>query len=189
MLREVSDEMRFLETAALPQGELHIMQAEPDDLGMVLGIFDEAVAGMVARGNVKQWGTEPFSSVPRIVERFKEWLANDTFYVALKEEKAVGGICVNCSYPPYCWQDAPDNCAYVHPFATSPVVRGQGVGRVLLRFAEEYARQQSKPYLRLDCFAENPKLPSYYESAGFTACGEFFVGDWRGMMFEKAVSP
>ncbi len=180
--------MIFLETVTTPQGELRIMQAEPDDLSVVLGIFDEAVAGMVAQGNVKQWGTAPFSEVSRIVERFREWLANDTFYVALKDEKAVGAICVNCSYPPYCWQDAPDNCAYVHPFATSPSVRGQGVGRVLLRFVEEYARQQGKPYLRLDCFAENPKLPAYYENEGFVACGEFSVGDWQGRMFEKSLN-
>jgi GNAT superfamily N-acetyltransferase len=176
-----------LETVPTPQGDLEMMQAETEDLGTILGIFDEAIAGMVAQGNVKQWGTTPFSEVPRAVERFREWLATSTFYVAVKEEKAVGAICVNCSYPAYCWQDAPENCAYVHPFATSPSVRGQGVGRVLLRFAEEYARQQGKPYLRLDCFAEMPKLLAYYESEGFVRCGEFFVGDWRGMMYEKSL--
>jgi len=177
--------MILLQTVTTSYGELKIAQAEPADLAAVLGVFDDVVAWLVAQGSVKQWGTAPFSDNPRLVERFQNHIANDTTLVALQEERVVGVLCVNCSYPPYCWQSAPDDCAYVHPFATSPSVRGQGVGSALLRCAEEYARQHNKPYLRLDCFAENPKLPAYYESEGFLPKGEFLVGDWHGRMYEK----
>jgi GNAT superfamily N-acetyltransferase len=166
-----------LQSVTMAHGELQIAQAEPEDLAAVLDIFDDVVAWLVAQGSVKQWGTTPFSANPRLVERFREHIANDTFLIALKEEKAVGAICLNFSYPPYCWQGAPNDCAYVHPFGTSPSVRGQGIGSALLRCAEDYARRHNKPYLRLDCFAGTPKLLAYYESEGFEARGEFLVGD------------
>ena len=174
-----------LQTVTTAHGELQIAQAEPEDLAAMLTIFDDVVAWLGAQGSVKQWGTAPFSANPRLVERFHNHIAHDTFLVALKEEKAVGAICLNCTHPSYCWQGAPDDCAYVHPFATSPSVRGQGVGSALLRCADDYARRHDKPYLRLDCFAENPKLLAYYESEGFIAKGEFLVGAWHGRMYEK----
>ncbi len=174
-----------LETVTTPHGELQIAQAEPEDLAAILHIFDDAVAWLVAQGNVKQWGTKPFTEIPRMVERCQNHIVNDTFLVALRQAQAVGAICLNCSYPSYCWQDAPNDCVYVHPFATSPSVRGQGVGSALLRCAEDFARRHQKPYLRLDCFAEIPKLLAYYEGEGFVARGEFMVGDWQGRMYEK----
>lgn len=176
------------QTVSTPHGELRIAQAEPDDLPAILGIFDSAVAWLLAQGSSKQWGTTPFSEIPRMVERLRGHIANDTFLVALKADQAVGAICLNCSYPPYCWQGAPDDCAYVHPFATAPAVRNQGVGSALLRCAEDYARRHGKHYLRLDCFAENPKLLVYYESEGFESRGEFLVGEWHGRMYEKPIS-
>lgn len=179
--------MLLLNSISTPHGGLQIVQAEEADLDVVMGIFDDAVAWLVAQGSVKQWGIAPFSANPRLVERFRNHILHDTFLVALKEGAAVGAICLNLSYPPYCWQGAPADCAYVHPFATSPSVRGQGVGSALLRCAEAYARQHGKPYLRLDCFAENPKLLAYYESEGFEGRGEFLVGDWRGRMYEKPI--
>ncbi|HLV81217.1 MAG TPA: GNAT family N-acetyltransferase [Chthonomonadaceae bacterium] len=177
-----------LESVETPQGTVTLARAEPDDLAAVLDVFDASLAGMVAQGNTLQWGTTPFTQLPRMVERFRQHLANDVCYVALKEGDVVGALVVNCTHPNYCWPNPTQNAAYVHPFATKPAVRGQGVGALLLHRAEQYAVEQGKVYLRLDCYAEQPKLCAHYERCGFAPRGEFFVGDWRGMMYEKAVA-
>ncbi len=170
-------------------GNIHIVPAAPEDLDAVLTVFDEALAGMVAEGNVKQWGITPFSQLPTLVERFRKHLEDDVVFVAMKEGRLVGVLVVNCAPPPYCWHGREEAAAYVQPFATVPSVRGAKIGHLLLEQAAQYALRQGVSRLRLDCFAENPKLPAYYEGAGFACQGEFAVGDWHGRMFEKILTP
>jgi GNAT superfamily N-acetyltransferase len=168
--------------------EIVIRRADPKDLDAVLAVFDSTVAWMVSQGNTKQWGSAPWSEQPRLVERFRHHLQYDITFVASKRGEIVGAIVIASSPPKYCWSGADgDSALYVEPFGTSPEVRGQGVGRALLERAVQYTRDQGKSFLRLDCFAENPKLPAYYESEGFKARGDFAVGEWHGRMFERPV--
>ena len=43
------------------------------DTPAVLGFFDRAIAWLVERGRIGQWGSAPFSSEPRQVERVHGW--------------------------------------------------------------------------------------------------------------------
>ena len=56
---------------------------------------------------------------------------------------------------------------YIEAFATSTVARGCGLGRSLLQWAEDYAKQKGKSVLWLDCWADNSDLCDYYERAGY----------------------
>ena len=117
-----------------------------------------------------------FRAEMRMAERFRHHLEHDVTFVD--------------SPPKYCWAGAEgDSALYVEPFGTSVSVRGRGVGRLLLSRAIQYTKEQGRSLLRLDCFAENPKLPAYYESEGFESRGDFAVGDWHGRTFERSVEP
>jgi hypothetical protein len=48
-----------------------IRSGDSGDVDTLLRFFDEAVEWLVARGSSKQWGTEPWSRVPKRVERVK----------------------------------------------------------------------------------------------------------------------
>ncbi|HLK60472.1 MAG TPA: GNAT family N-acetyltransferase [Chthonomonadaceae bacterium] len=172
-----------------PGGSIQLRQAEPEDLEAILAVFDATLAWMNALGNVKQWGVTPFSQLPQMVTRFRRHLEEDTVFVAVKAGEIVGAIVVTFAPPPYCWQGAEEPAAYIEPFATAPSLRGAKVGHLLLQKAAQYALQQGRQRLRLDCFAENPVLPAYYEGAGFAPRGEFAVGDWHGRMFERLLTP
>lgn len=50
---------------------MKIRPGDDRDLPVLLDMFDEAVAWMVARGNTEQWGTEPWSAQPRRVDRVR----------------------------------------------------------------------------------------------------------------------
>jgi GNAT superfamily N-acetyltransferase len=67
---------------------------------------------------------------------------------------------------------------------------GRGIGRAILRWAEDQVTSRDRIYLRLDCLADNAKLRAYYEDAGFLHIGEKTWEDalsWRSSLYEKRV--
>jgi hypothetical protein len=52
---------------------VHIRPGSADDAPLVLALFDEAVAWLVARGQPGQWGTQPWSQRPSAVGYVKAW--------------------------------------------------------------------------------------------------------------------
>ena len=57
--------------------------------------------------------------------------------------------------------------AHVSVVATTEEAEGAGVGRALMRHAEEWARQRGLGLLTLNMFAANARARRFYESAGF----------------------
>lgn len=170
--------------------QMVIQQATVDDLSAVLSLFDTAVSWLAERGYGGQWGVEPFSQRPDLVERFAAWIAQGILYVACEEGRVLGTIVLNPVPPAYLrsvpavrWRE----CLYLEAFVTDRRRRGRGVGRYLLEWAAARAQQEGYAWLQLDCWAGNQQLCRYYEQAGFVRCGSFMVGTWPGALFEQAV--
>ena len=162
--------------------------ARPNDLDEILALFDEAVVWLVSHGIEKQWGTTPFSELPRMRERFIAWIGQGVLFTAYNNDQLVGTLVVSETAPAYVahlWQSFPISALYLEAFITARSRAGQGIGRIVLQWAEQYAIQSHKTTLWLDCWAENQALCRYYEQAGFIPQSEFFVGEWRGQLFEK----
>ena len=71
---------------------MRIRAGGPDDAQVVLDLFDEAVAWLVARGQTGQWGTEPFSAFERRVEKVREWAGGDGLRIAERSGEPVGAL-------------------------------------------------------------------------------------------------
>ena len=158
------------------------------DAPVVLGLFDDAVRWMVARGATEQWGSEPFSTHPGRVAAVERWAAGGGLRICERDGTPVAALVVG---------EAPD---YV-PAATEPelyvvvlvaarsMAAARGAGRVLLGVAEDEARAARLGLLRVDCFAGNDgALVRYYESAGFTPTTPFTVGSWPGQVLERRLT-
>ncbi len=75
---------------------------------------------------------------------------------------------------------------YVHFLVASRDYAGRGIGRQLLDFAREQARQRGIQLVRVDCWAGGDgALVRYYMSAGFARTTEFTLGEWQGQVFEQ----
>lgn len=61
---------------------LTIRCASVADAAAVLGLFDEVIAWFVAIGNPQQWGTEPWSSIPRRITQVTDACALAGAWVA-----------------------------------------------------------------------------------------------------------
>jgi GNAT superfamily N-acetyltransferase len=175
--------------------DLSAIRFEPateQDLPQILALFDAAMCWLVVQGLSDQWGTTPFSQQPAEVEHFAAWIRQGSLFVARHNEVILGTIVIVSAPPSYSareWNQTPRAALYLKAFATDRRYAGQGVGRVLLDWVEQQARNQGIDWLRLDCWAGNESLRRYYRGQGFEERGEFGQGEWRGMLFEKQLLP
>jgi GNAT superfamily N-acetyltransferase len=157
------------------------------DADTVLGLFDDAVRWLVARGQEAQWGSEPWSSRPVVAARVRDWAAGGGLRLAIDEpDGAAAGAIVLGDAPPYA--PAPHIPEiYVVALVTGSAWRGRGVGAALLDDAAAEARAAGARRLRVDCWAGVPELPAAYERLGFVRTGAFEADGWPGVILERRI--
>jgi hypothetical protein len=84
------------------------------------------------------------------------------------------------------WPAAGADALYLHRFAVRRVAAGAGRHAVLWSLRE--AHRRGRPFVRLDCLAENPGIRRYYERFGFTEVGERTIDGTRYSLYEVAVA-
>jgi GNAT superfamily N-acetyltransferase len=166
---------------------MQIRAGDLDDAPAVIGMFDEAVEWMVARGNTKQWGTEPFSARPDRMAGVRVIIREGQLWVAEEDGEPVGALIVS-DHPMSYVEPVDEPELYVSLLLVSRRHAGKRIGARLLDFARERARQSGVSLLRVDCYAGGTgDLVRYYERNGFTATERLTVGDWPGQLLEQRV--
>lgn len=168
-------------------GTFALRRAGVQDVPAVVSLFDDAIAWLVSRGSEGQWGREPWSSNPARIERVRGWCLLPGAWVAHTGSGELAGALVLSSAPNYV-PALTEGEVYVLVLIGSRRPEARGVGRFLLRFAEQEARAAGVDLLRVDCWAGGGgALVRFYESAGFRRTTGFQVGDWQGQVLEKRV--
>jgi GNAT superfamily N-acetyltransferase len=159
------------------------------DAPAVVGLFDEAVAWLVARGQEGQWGTTPWSQRPELVARTHAWAQGDGLRIAQEDGDATPvGALVLGAHPPHVEPiDEPE--AYVEALVSSRAHAGRRIGAQLVASAAEEARDAGAAVLRVDCWAGAPPLVAWYERQGFRRSGMFDVRGWIGQVFTMRLAP
>jgi GNAT superfamily N-acetyltransferase len=146
------------------------------------------VRWLVERGIVGQWGTQPFSDQPKTREEFMGWIDRGEMFVARSNGAPVGTVALAETPPSYIahhWETFPETAFYLEALTTKRSLAGQGIGREILRWVDDYGLQQGKTAIWLDCWADSEALVSYYRNAGYETRSTFGVKEWRGQLFEK----
>ncbi|MCX5332336.1 GNAT family N-acetyltransferase [Streptomyces sp. NBC_00140] len=155
----------LLEPAPTTWHPLTYRKAEPADAKTLVHLRDSLSLWMLARG-IDQWKPQEKTEA-HFLTRMQEgevWLAytGDTLAGAYElwwtDEAA--------------WGPRPSDAGYIHRLMTTPHTAPPNTGRQLLTHAESRIRAAARPYARLDCLSTNPRLRTYYESAGYTVVGE-----------------
>ncbi|WP_405657702.1 GNAT family N-acetyltransferase [Streptomyces sp. RK9] len=168
---------------------VRIRAAGPADVPAFLGILDSAVAWLVSRGHTKQWGTEPLSRNPKVVEAIEKYVATGSPWIAEVGGEPAGMLMLTDGPGSYIPPVAEPE-QYVHYLATDHRFGGLGVGRALLAHAAAETRRKGISLLRVDCYAGNEgRLVAYYESNGFVRTESFTEkdGTWPGQVLERRV--
>ncbi|MEU7278973.1 GNAT family N-acetyltransferase [Streptomyces sp. NPDC045431] len=164
-----------------------IRKAVADDVPTMLAIMDSAVVWLNARGITAQWGTEPFSASPKLVEGFHRYVAECSPWIAEIDGVPAGTMTLapvpGAHVPP-----AGEPEVFVRSLATEGRHHGRGVGSALLAHAVEETRRQGVSLLRVDCFAGGEgRLVRCYERNGFTPTETFAIDDWPGQVLARRV--
>lgn len=160
-------EKRVLPEQAIvtPAGMLTVRRAGATDVDALVAIHDEAMRWAFERG------FRPSGPPETLRSDAESRLSLHEVYLA--EFGGVPAATLTLAWDDYgAWSDLPADAGYVYAYASARSFAGQGVGRALLRWAEEYAALAGKAALRLECPADVPGLRAYYERAGYTARGD-----------------
>lgn len=163
-----------------------IRQGRATDGGVILELWDIAIAWMVRRGQPGQWGTEPASARARTREMVESWLPEPGLRIAEIGGEPVGASVIVAT-PPSHVPATPLRETYLNFLISHRDHAGRGIGAELVRQAVADARAAGSEVLRVDCWAGAPALVDWYERQGFARSDTFTVdvrGPWHGQVFE-----
>lgn len=152
-----------------------IEKAAVGDLSALGRLFDELCDYLAATENFPGWekGRYPVLAVA------EEAFAADSLYVARRNGQIVGTVTLNHLEPPAygdaAWQIR-DAAAVVHTLAVHPDYLHHGVGRALMEYAVNWAREQGSRAIHLDTYEKNTPAKRLYESLAFRFCGKIDLG-------------
>jgi len=114
----------------------------------------------------------------RRARRPAQWQANlsrdHEVYVPVLDGKVVGFL----SLCPPRDEDLPDHYCEVGAIYLHPSVYRQGIGRRLMAFAEERAREKGKTAMMLWVFEENGASRRFYEACGYRPDGRTDISEY-----------
>lgn len=128
--------------------------------------------------NIKQWDMSYAKRYDK--DYFKNQINTNLMYVGKYDETIAGCMLLKNKDEDY-WQDD-EPSYYIHHLATDILYKG--IGKSLINFAINKARNDNKKYLRLDCFKSNIKLNNHYKNLGFEEKGAGKIGEYTYNLWE-----
>lgn len=149
-------------------------KAVMDDTKEIMQIIKKTIAEMRTYNNT-QWD----ENYPQEKD-FMDDIQRGDLYVAEREGKLVGFICINkvepVEYNGLDWASNED-CMVVHRMAVSPDHRRGGIGTELIKFADELALANNIRYLKTDTYSINIKMNALFKKCGYDLVGKMsFLG-------------
>jgi GNAT superfamily N-acetyltransferase len=147
---------------------LHIISAQPDDLGRYIDLLEEVADWLVSRG-IKQWRPGSFRLS---MDYYAASIAVGEVQLAYCDGALVGTLRLLLREPIVWPEIVEDDAVYVYNLAVRRPWAGQQLGRRLLEWAGHRASSLGRRRVRLDCVASNTFLCDYYTQGGFVDRGE-----------------
>lgn len=167
--------------------EPYVMRlARPDELDTVISLLDERIRWLRDRGS-DQWSTgRTFRTRLRnSINRQETWLL-------LEGGVAIGTVSISTDGDPDFWQ--PEELAqpaiYVGKMATRVERSGEGLGALMIQWAQDYAARAGIGRVRWDVWRTNEDLQGYYRRLGANQLRTVDNAErWSGALFEVPAEP
>ncbi|MEZ0608382.1 GNAT family N-acetyltransferase [Fibrella sp. WM1] len=167
---------------------MRIRQATTADLPALMALLQRVVPLMQAAGNFQWDDTYPNETV------FRNDIAKKQLWVAELDGQLVGVSAIttdqDAEYAQVGW-DITEPAIVTHRLAVDPASQGRGVGKALLKQADEVARQRGIAILRIDTNTQNQVTQRLFPALGYVYAGEIGLNFRPGLRFfcyEKRLS-
>jgi ribosomal protein S18 acetylase RimI-like enzyme len=159
-----------------------LTRASLADLDTVVEMLTDRAAWLAQNG-YDQWSEkDPARTSPETVAAGETWLLKRN-----SDSAVVGTLTMTSRADLDFWtgDDLATPAIYLSKLATPPEMAGQGLGRLLVRAAQQYAVRRQIHRLRWDVWRTNQHLQAYYQSLGATRVRSVAVSGRRsGTLFE-----
>jgi len=148
---------------------MEIVKGQVTDVDGVLSIFKIANQHLQKQG-IHQWDDHYPSRELLIADAEKECL----FGIALDGRWVAAMVIDDVQEEPWervDWSYHAGRVLCIHRVVVNPEIQGTGLGKKLVRFAEEYARTHGYAAIRLDAYNGNPSALAFYERLGYEKRG------------------
>lgn len=142
------------------------------DIDKIIEITKACARSMVKK-DIYQWNEHyPNRSA------FENDVLRDELFVLEYQSQLIGCVVISTlmddEYIPISWLTESDNNIYIHRLAIHPKHQGKGYAQELMTFAEDFAKDNNHPSVRLDTFSQNHRNHKFYEQRGYKRLGNIF---------------
>jgi ribosomal protein S18 acetylase RimI-like enzyme len=154
---------------------MRIEKANPSQLKEIFRIFIECKLSMDL-AHIFQW-TDNYPTIHHISGD----IGNGYLHSLNHNGKSLGVINVSDiqepEYNKIPWLDKEGKSLVIHRLAIHPNNQRQGLARMLMDFAENYAKDNGYTSVKLDAYSGNERVLRFYENRGYQKRGEVnFIG-------------
>lgn len=142
-----------------------IVKANIDDVETFYPLYLERSKWFLDN-NIKMWEEALFEDLFD-KNYFRKLVKNNEVYLLKKEDEVLGVIAFQKRDSDY-WKDD-KNALYPNKLVVS--TKHRGLGKILIDFIFEYAKENNYDYIRFDCYKSSKFLNDYYSNLGFKKVG------------------
>jgi len=123
------------------------------------------------KNSVYQWNT----SYPDYFRLLRE-IESETLYIIKSKGVCIGTITFDeqqeAPFETVEWKNKTDKFLFIHRIAVFPSWQKKGVGKLLIDFAESFAKENNYKSIRMDIASSSEHLIELYKLKGFDLAGE-----------------
>ncbi len=148
---------------------MKIVLATETDVQEIMDLIEACIIDLESQ-SIYQWN----SYYPRL-NHINECIKDKSLYILREDEMFLGIISITEKQPPEYknvnWLEE-GKFLVISKLLVNPKWQRKGIGRVLMDFAENFARKYTS--IRLDAYSGNPRALNFYERLGYVKVGKLF---------------
>ena len=150
---------------------MEVLKSKLEDISNLMDLFNSCVVDMREKG-IYQWN----NLYPNL-EIVRSDICKEEAYSIGSKDCKVATITLNEEQSPE-YKAIPwiglEPVLVIHRLAVHPNFQNQGFGKIIMEFAQAYAKSNGYSCIRMDAFTKNPLALSLYNKLGYEKRGEVY---------------